>query len=277
MPPNANGYGGKGWNFGMQNPSHPPRWIFLRGLVRESAHWEDFPVRFAERIPNSGVLLADLPGNGKHWREQSPTDMRAMLEFVRRDTLITQSQAVGPLYLFAISLGGMVALEWQHRYPTEIAGAVLLNTSLRGLSPVHQRLSWQAWPQLIGIACQPDPHIRERAILALTSRHGADNPARVASWVDAYRRHPISRRNLFRQLWAAATYFPPRHPPHAPLMLLNSLGDRLVNPVCSEAIAQQWGMPLSTHPWAGHDLPLDDPEWVLAEVSQWLDFQGKQT
>ncbi|MBC8058528.1 MAG: alpha/beta hydrolase, partial [Rhizobiales bacterium] len=28
--------------------------------------------------------------------------------------------------------------------------------------------------------------------------------------------------------------------------------------------------PVATHPWAGHDLPLDDGEWVALQVSNWL-------
>jgi hypothetical protein len=51
---------------------------------------------------------------------------------------------------------------------------------------------------------------------------------------------------------------------------LNSLGDRMVAPACTEAIAKRWNVESKTHPWAGHDLPLDDPEWVIAMVVEWL-------
>jgi pimeloyl-ACP methyl ester carboxylesterase len=257
----------------MRELEPSPRWVFLRGLARESAHWEDFPDRFAAGIPNGGVLLADLPGNGRHWRMGSPASIGAMMEFVRRDALDAGDQTSGPsrpCYLFAISLGAMVAFEWLQRHPGEIAGAVLVNTSLRGLSPLYHRLRWQAWPGLLSIACQRDIRLRERAILRLTSRHGADRTEWVESRVQAYRRHPISRLNLIRQLWAAATFRPSPQNPGTPLLLLNSLGDRLVNPACSQAISRQWGVGLSTHPWAGHDLPLDDPEWIIAEVLHWL-------
>jgi hypothetical protein len=27
---------------------------------------------------------------------------------------------------------------------------------------------------------------------------------------------------------------------------------------------------LREHPTAGHDLPLDDPDWVIGEIAQWL-------
>ncbi|PMZ18082.1 alpha/beta hydrolase, partial [Pseudomonas sp. FW306-02-F08-AA] len=38
---------------------------------------------------------------------------------------------------------------------------------------------------------------------------------------------------------------------------------------CSQALAAAWNLPLVMHPFAGHDLPLDDPAWVVAQVLQW--------
>ena len=38
--------------------------------------------------------------------------------------------------------------------------------------------------------------------------------------------------------------------------------DRLVNPHCSVRLATAWGVPHARHPWAGHDLPHDDPQWL---------------
>ena len=45
-------------------------WVFLRGLTRESAHWGDFPQRFAAALPGARVHL-------------TPTEWR-MLEFLAR-------------------------------------------------------------------------------------------------------------------------------------------------------------------------------------------------
>jgi hypothetical protein len=53
--------------------------------------------------------------------------------------------------------------------------------------------------------------------------------------------------------------------------LLNSLGDRLVLPACSEAIQSKWHIALKTHPWAGHDLTLDDGTWVISEMRNWIE------
>ncbi|MGZ8246306.1 alpha/beta fold hydrolase [Methylomagnum sp.] len=252
----------------------PSEWLFLRGLVRESAHWDDFPERFAVGIPGARVVTLDLPGNGRHWRLNSPPSIPAMLEFARREAMPAvfpaSPSSPPPRFLLAVSLGAMVAVEWLHRYPEEIAGAVLINTSLRGLSPIHQRLAWRSWPGLLRMAFQRAAWVRERAILALTSRHGAEDAARVEARARAYLEHPIRRSNLVRQLRAAATYHPPSGRPWAPVLLLSGRGDRLVDPACSEALARHWDAPLISHPWAGHDLPLDDPDWVIARVADFL-------
>jgi pimeloyl-ACP methyl ester carboxylesterase len=53
-----------------------------------------------------------------------------------------------------------------------------------------------------------------------------------------------------------------------PLLLLASRGDALVDPRCSLAIAQRWACEIAMHPWAGHDLPLDDADWVVQQVRE---------
>ncbi|EER57837.1 hypothetical protein AcdelDRAFT_4590, partial [Acidovorax delafieldii 2AN] len=40
---------------------------------------------------------------------------------------------------------------------------------------------------------------------------------------------------------------------------------------CSLAIARHWQCALALHPQAGHDLPLDAPQWVIAQVQRWLE------
>ena len=52
-----------------------------------------------------------------------------------------------------------------------------------------------------------------------------------------------------------------------PLLLLAGAGDRLVDPACSRRLARTWQVPLLEHAQAGHDLPLDDPDWVAHQAS----------
>ncbi len=266
-------------------------WVFLRGLVRESAHWDDFPDIFRAAIPGARVHLIDLPGNGQHWRLPSPLSLRETMEAVRAEALAamqaqcrsdtaltytTNSKHVRgdgllPYYLLTISLGSMVAVEWANRHSDELAGAVLINTSLRGLSPLHQRLSLRAWPLIAHIVAATDAAKRERLIFELTSSLPDPSARLIENRVATHRFHPVQLKNVFRQLWAAARYLPPLEKPPIPLLLLNSKGDRMVDPSCTQAMAQRWGIEPKIHPWAGHDLPLDDPEWVITAVLDWLE------
>jgi pimeloyl-ACP methyl ester carboxylesterase len=82
--------------------------------------------------------------------------------------------------------------------------------------------------------------------------------------------HPVQARNALRQLWAAARYRAPTCAPRVPTLLLHSLGDQMVAPACTRALANAWQCPVRTHPWAGHDLPHDDGPWVVDQVTDWL-------
>ncbi|QSA98273.1 alpha/beta fold hydrolase [Methylococcus sp. EFPC2] len=255
--------------------TEPHDWLFLRGLGRESAHWDDFPQSFAQGIPAARVHLIDLPGNGRFRHLDSPVSIREMLTFVRREALAA-SPLRRPFFLFAISLGGMLAWEWAQSYPEELAGLVLVNTSLRGFNPWYRRLAPECWTRLARILACRDDRRRERLILDLTARPHIATPERLATRRLIAQRHPVSAGNVVRQLLAAALYRPSPAAPLAPFLLLNSLGDRMVDPACSQTISARLGAPLATHPEAGHDLPLDDPLWVIAQIRHWLD-KGNST
>jgi pimeloyl-ACP methyl ester carboxylesterase len=77
-------------------------------------------------------------------------------------------------------------------------------------------------------------------------------------------------RNTARQVLAGLSYRASRGRPAAPLLLLCSQADDLVDWRCSQAISRAWGAPLRLHTRAGHDLPLDDGPWVARAVSDWL-------
>lgn len=254
---------------GMATAETESNWLFIRGLMRESAHWNSLPEQFMTMLPGTRVHCMDLPGNGKYWRQASPLSMKAILECVRHETrdILRQSE---PLYLFSISLGSMLAIEWAYRYPRELAGMVLINTSLRGLSPFYRRLSWRCWPLLVRILMTQNNIDREQRILTLTSRYHAQDHALASVWSEIFEQHPVQRRNALRQLWAAACYRPPLALPAVPWLLLHSAGDDMVEPSCTKALCKQWQTTAYCHPTAGHDLPLDAPDWTIATVKNWL-------
>ncbi len=249
----------------MSTPE-PQCWVLLRGLIREQRHWETFPARLCAALPpGSRVICVDLPGNGLHFRERSPLSITAMVDAARAD--LARQGVQGPVCLLALSLGAMAAFEWMSRYPQEIQRAVLLNTSLSAYSPFWQRLRPHNYLRIVrDVLFRHSQEYRERMILEITTNLIADREVYVRRWTGYAHDQPVSVSNALRQLLAAARYQRPENLPACPVLLLNGGGDRLVNPQCSEAIAAGMNLPLRRHPQAGHDLSLDAPDWVIAEV-----------
>ncbi|AIY40370.1 hydrolase [Collimonas arenae] len=248
------------------------KWIFLRGLMRETRHWGQFPDVFRAVVPEADTILLDLPGNGRLHDKRSPARVEHMTDYCRRQLL---SQDLLPPYnLFALSLGAMVATDWATRYPEEVDGCVLLNTSLRPVSPFYHRLRPRNYPALlaVGLLGIVNRNIarQERLLLRLTSSQGTEKTAVLEEWIGYQRDQPVTLGNALRQLCAAARYCAPRHAPLPHLLLLAGGSDRLINPRCSQALARQWQAPLATQAAAGHDLTLDAGRWVAEQVRDWL-------
>lgn len=243
-------------------------WVFLRGLIRQHRHWEEFPAKFQAAFPEATVLALDLPGNGDLCDRESCTSVAEMAEAVREQ--LAAHGVAGPVRLLAISLGGMVGIEWMHRHPEEIERAVLINTSLRGLSRFGERLRPENYGDILRSLLFHSRLEREKLILDLTTNLYPHKLALAEKWAGYARAQPSRRLNALRQLFAAATYHAPACRPHEHVLLLQSLGDHLVNPVCSTRIADCWRWPLVSHPTAGHDLTLDDGDWVIAQIRHWL-------
>ena len=238
-------------------------WVLLRGLTREQRHWGSFASDFSAAFPNASVLTLDLPGNGALNRLRSPTRVGAMAAFCRDEL---RSRGIAPPYrILAMSLGAMVATGWCSAHPQEVAGLVLINTSLRPFSPAHQRLKPRA-ALLRLLLSRPDPTGWERAVLALTSNAPRRDGSLARQWADHRRDRPVSTANALRQLWAAMRFVAPRMPPSSRVLLLTSARDGLVDTRCSLALARAWQCDIESHPWAGHDLPLDDGAWVIEQV-----------
>ena len=245
-------------------------WVLLRGLAREARHWGDFPAlfraEFAGELAQGGILTPDLPGNGRRCLEPSPSRVEALMEACRRD--LRERGKAPPYHLLAFSLGGMVAVAWAARHPEECRAAVLLGTSLRPYSAFYERLRPGAWPAMVRLTLASG-EARERIILELTSSRAAQRVDVLPAWTAWGRECPVSRGNALRQLLAAAR-FSAVEKPSAPLLILAGAGDRMVHPICSQRLARAWGADFALHPSAGHDLTLDDGDWVAREVRSWL-------
>lgn len=248
-------------------------WVLLRGLMRESRHWGDFPARLQQAMGGT-VVTPDLPGNGMlHWRS-SPSCVQGMTEACRN-----QLQSLGhtpPYRVLAMSLGAMVAVDWATRYPHELQSMVLINTSLAPYSPFYQRLRPENYLVLFSTLLFASPARQQALILRLTSNHFS--PVRqaeiLALWNSYAQEFPVTRANALRQLYAAARYHAAIEKIRVAVILLSGQQDRLVDCRCSETLAERWACLIRRHPTAGHDLPLDDGDWVVQQVKDWLDSQS---
>lgn len=243
-------------------------WVFLRGLIRQHRHWEDFPQRFKQAMPDAEVILIDLPGNGNLFEHESPTSILGMVESVRKQ--LDRLSIHSPVNVVALSLGAMTTIEWLERFPGDIERAVLINTSLRGLNSFTERLRPANYPAIVRQLVRRKPLALEQLILDITTNIYPDTDALAAKWAQYAKAQPTSTMNALRQLLAAGLYSAPKARPHEHVLVLQGLSDRLVNPICSQRIAEHYRWPLLSHPDAGHDLTLDDPNWVIDQIKAWI-------
>ncbi len=253
----------------MQPVLRDIQWFLLRGLAREESHWGSFIEDMRVQFPNSEIQTIDLPGAGRYSHMRAPLLIAEYAKFVRA-RFAELRQAEKPAYLLATSLGAMVVNEWVRQDPQGVQGMVLINTSMKGCSPFFKRLRPAAYKHLTRILRERNPERREYNILEMVSNRPENYATIAQQWAQINVERPIRRETFARQIYAASRYAPDMTPPPVPVLLLNSLTDRMVHPSCSQDIAKKWHCEIRRHPTAGHDMTLDAGPWVAATVAEWL-------
>lgn len=246
----------------------PVRWLLLRGLAREKRHWGAFPDRFAAGLGVATTCL-DLPGMGTEVDAEVPTTISGITDHVRDRWLASRAAGEGPAGLFAVSLGGMLLMDWCTRYPGDFERAVIVCSSAGNLSPVHHRLKPGKVPTLVGAIFEKDPLVRETAVLSMVTNLQPDLPSLARAWAGYAQTVQPKRKAIVRQLWAATKFRAPAKI-DVPLLALGSRADRFVDPRCTERLVSHFGLPARWHDTAGHDLPADAPDWVIDQVRDWV-------
>lgn len=240
--------------------------ILLRGLGRESRHWDAFPALLSVRFPHSQIEMLDVAGNGTEINRSSFKDLHlATLDLRKRSQLIQQNKK--PI-LLSISLGGMIAADWATQFPDELSGIAMINSSDKNSAKLFQRLMPKALLKLfqIGWSLQ-DREMFERRVLEMTS----NRPEQFSGWIKKFVEYPATTpTNIILQLWSASHFGFSEQKPKCPVLLMASLEDHMVSYRCTENIAKKWNLKTQLHANAGHDITLDDPEWVINQVEQWL-------
>jgi pimeloyl-[acyl-carrier protein] methyl ester esterase len=249
----------------------PKRWVFLRGLAREKRHWGDFPEYFEAQFPGSQIEAIDLPGLGDFRHIESPTTVGAITDFVRDEA--GKKFGDEKFGIFAVSLGAMVAMDWMERYPEKVEAAVLINPSSKQ-SAFFRRLRYQIYPQFIKLLTTTALRDREKKLIDLLMNSEEAKAKALPLWSKIAVEEPPKISTFTKQLFAASRFSTSKLDlkkiPKTAVLLLNSFGDRFVDPSCSETLHQKYQWKLERHPWAGHDLPWDDPKWVTDYIRRFF-------
>ena len=251
----------------MQALSTVKNWILLRGLAREQQHWGEFYPQCQQHLPDHRFYCLDLPGCGEHYQRQSPLSISAIRITLQQQ--LQEKNISGPFGIIGLSLGAMVALEWLADERQPVAAVVIINTSSNDF-PLHWRLS----PAAVGLGLRALLPIsierRERLILQLVSQQRARDNTIAAHWLTIQQQRPVTRATIMRQLIAAARFSAPQFQSSKCGLILCSDSDRMVSYRCSLQLAHRYQWPLHCHINSGHDLPLDDPLWVVDKFKHWL-------
>lgn len=244
--------------------SHPAKnWIFLRGLTREKEHWDQFRPAFENQL-QAKVHCIDFPGVGDFFQMKSPSTIPDITD----DVIMQSSHIQEQSWILAHSMGCLVALEWMKREPHRFFGAVFINTSVRGISFPLKRLKPLGVLNFLKIGFGEKGRKKEELKFLLSSNRPDLKEDTIQKWMKIQHERPVTLETTFNQIKAAATYRAAK--PRYPVLLLNSSGDQLVSPNCSVDIAHAWNLPLRTHPTSGHEITLDDPQWVIDQVKDWF-------
>ncbi len=239
----------------------PKKWILIRGLMRSRFHWKTFPDQLKTKLQLSSVQAVELVGNGFLFDKDTPGSIDGAIAQIRAQITYDGADSFA---LVGVSLGGMLATRWAQLFPNEISHLVLINSSSK-LTPFTQRLLPLNYPGIIKHLLLSDPAASEEFILRQTSNVENIWKPHLSENIEFLKSHPMKTLNFIRQLkLAGQTDF--TEVPKATKLVLASKADRLVSFKCSERISQVWGCKIQYHETAGHDLPLDDPDWVIENI-----------
>lgn len=238
------------------------RWIFLRGLTRGNIHWSRFPEVFKSHCPDAQVEFLEIPGNGYAHNETTPMDAKQIVDLLRSKSEFVQKGE--SFNLCGISLGGMIALKWIELYPKEIESLNVINSSLSQFSPFYKRLIPNNYETLLKAIFSEDTFIQEEMVLKITSNKFEETKGNISKYAEFSNQYKMKKLNFLRQL-VMAKNIQIESVPFVPFKVISSRKDRLVHYTCSREIFRNLGGVQYIHPSAGHDLPLDEPEW-LSEI-----------
>ena len=236
-------------------------WILIRGLARSEFHWKNFAAEMKSALGCDSVRTVELPGNGKLHNERTPSDIMSVLQEFRKQAEIS---GTGPVGLLGVSLGGVLATAWTQNFPQEVSHLVIINSS-SPQNPFYDRLFPRHYRKILKLLMFPNAARSEKFILSVTSNNRNKWEPQASENIEYLKKYPVSAANFLRQLKLASQVDFLKFP-EAKKLVLASRHDRLVSSRCSEVIADIWNCPIEFHQSAGHDLPMDDANWIFEKI-----------
>jgi hypothetical protein len=140
----------------------------------------------------------------------------------------------------------------------------IINCSLKQFSSFYQRLNPTYYRKIISTLFSNNALIQEQVVLSITSNRAEKYDRYLHKFAEFSKHHPVTKKNFFNQLLLASRI--KISSLHVPLKVISAINDRLVSQICSSEIAVNLKGKLVIHPMAGHDLPLDEPEWLAQQL-----------
>jgi pimeloyl-ACP methyl ester carboxylesterase len=258
---------------GERSPDAPQTWLLLGPLARECALWGDAPQILVQQLqlvqPRARLFQLDLPGTGRLWRDGSPSQVVALLAQLRQR--VQRAGLTGPFGLIASSWSGCVATEWARQHGQEVGAMVLISPAMRPFTRVLRSVRPGLWSTALAMVLgRRSPVDRDTRLWSAHTTLVRPSPELLTRWRAMRRQHPTKARTGWAHFMAVWRYETSRRRPHQQVLLLAGKGDGWMDWRVSAAISRAWGAALRVHPEGGHDLLLDDPQWVARSLAEWL-------
>jgi alpha-beta hydrolase superfamily lysophospholipase len=240
------------------------------GLSREQGHLpKDFNDKMKANFPKATVHYMDLPGAGIYFQETVPDSIEGMVEFLRNKNEAHFANKNRKRILIATSLAGIVEAEWLNRYPQDFDGGVMIASSFKNICRFFERTQLTSLMRMIKIPLSGKATKRETLVAKININDKGQRQGVVQQNVEVQKLHPMTKKNMMRQVSAAKKY-ELEGKIEVPILLMGSYADRLVKPECIEKSSEHFGATLKMHNTSGHGIPVEATDWMLDNIKSWL-------
>lgn len=244
--------------------------FLLRGLVREKSHWDWFKKYIHDEFPSANIILLEIPGVGETCEQISPDNFIDMVKFMRNKHIKSINDSSENI-LIAMSLGGMIARVWLDQFDSDFKKLILINTSFKGITPLFERLRPLSLLRFFKIFCTPEIEKREKQILEMVSNDEDARLKLLPGWIEIQNKRPVKRASFINQIKAALTSkVSIEVPKSVEILIIAGKGDKLCNYKSSIKLNKAWGGEIILHETAGHDIPIDEPVWLVQSIKKWI-------